>query len=263
MKKCVLGVLCALLVTIVSCKKMDRSSPAISISDSLPENTLNPYDSLGYWHNVILDSLDKHRTLRRAYSFGRSCDYIRKFCQRRGWPLISPTTLDSVPLIVNDAATNAYQFIDNSRWSDSVKVKLKSLMYILYGFGEDSCGYPSVKSVIRSFEHEVLNSSLPQKDKEALLKCSSIARYSGYRWIQQPQAWMIYQPRMLAQVYLQQDIKVAPVTYDNIIAGKRGLFERVGKWIAVTAIDISGVITDLSIESGAAASDFMKEVFEL
>lgn len=44
---------------------------------------------------------------------------------------------------------------------------------------------------------------------------------------------------------------------------KQGLFERVGKWIAVTAIDISGAITDWSVASGAGASDFMRQVFKM
>ena len=63
MKKCVLLVLCActFLMAMVGCKKNEGTpTPRAAFADSLPANSQNPYDSFGYWHNVILDTLDAH-----------------------------------------------------------------------------------------------------------------------------------------------------------------------------------------------------------
>lgn len=267
MKKCVIVAFCALalpMLWLTSCKKNERApSPAIGVADTLPANPLNPYDSFGYWHNVMLDSLDKHRTRRSVYSFSSTSDYIQKFYQTRGWSLVTPTALDAVPLIINDAADDIYQFIDASKWSDAVKIELKSLMDILQEVGQDACNYADFKAAISSFEYEVLGSVLPPKDQEVLLKCSSIARYSGYRWIQRTGAWDLYQPTMLTTLNQQQGIKIVSALSSDATKKQFSFFGKVGRWIAVSAIDVSGVIVDLSLASGVAASDFMKEVFSL
>ncbi|MGC4233231.1 MAG: hypothetical protein QM594_09665 [Niabella sp.] len=254
-------ILCtALTLFITGCKKNEDKRPVPTVSDTEPANFLNPYDSFGYWHNVILDSIEQHRTVGRSVNFDRSCGLIRRFYRMKDWPELKESHFAQIPQVVTDAATDIYGFIDRSPWSDSVKARLLQLTNIILQPEADTLTYPQLKEVVGCFENGVLQSSLAVKDKEVLLKSSAIARYSAYRWKQRPELHGIYDHNMLLKFNQENGFATAPIA--ALKSKQDGFFTRVGKWIAVTAIDISGAITDLSVASGAAASDFMKEVFK-
>ncbi|HMR81794.1 MAG TPA: hypothetical protein PKE30_01630 [Niabella sp.] len=264
MKRCVVGLLCVLAFSMVwiSCKKNDSTKAVVPISDSLPTNEANPYDSFGYWHNVVLDSIEQQRSTRSVDGFNGSCDVIRKFYRSRNWPSLDDCHFDGIPSMVMEAAIDRNGFIDRSDWSDSVKLRLHQLFTTLVQVGSDSCSYPKLKTAIQRFEYEVLKSTLTSLDKEVLLKASSIARYSANRWIAQPNATQTFEPAMLAKVFERNQVELATPVNSHLTA-RTGFFEKIGKWIAVTAIDISCAIVDLSVASGVGGSDFMKEVFEI
>lgn len=264
MKRCVVGLLCVLVFSMVwiSCKKNDSTKAVVPISDSLPTNEANPYDSFGYWHNLILDSIEQQRSTRSVDGFNGSCDVIRKFYRSQNWHSLDECHFDAIPSMVMEASMDRNGLIDRTSWSDSVKLRLQQLFNTLIQVGSDSCSYPKLKTAIKRFEYEVLNSSLTTSDKEVLLKASSIARHSAYRWISQPNAMETFEPAMLAKVFERNQVELATPVNINLMA-RTGFFEKIGKWIAVTAIDISCAIVDLSVASGVGGSDFMKEVFEI
>ncbi|WP_460687317.1 hypothetical protein [Niabella aquatica] len=243
------------------CIKNDSKEPLPAISDNEPANLQNPYDDFGYWHNVILDSVEQQRKAGGCIGFASTCNYIRKFYRMKNWPELPEQHLNPIPQVVTEAATDIHRFINASRWSDSAKAKLILLIKVITDASTDSCTYPKLKKAIKSFEQDVLRSDMRGADKEAILKAASIARYSGYRWIQQPELTGWYDGNALLEYNNSNGFKTSMAVAKE--ASPQRLFERVGKWIAVTAIDISGAITDLSVASGAAASDFMKEVFKM
>lgn len=248
------------IIFLAGCQKNENTKPAPQVSDNEPANQLNPYDDFGYWHNLLLDSIEQQRESGRKIDFAGSCNYIRKFYRMKNWPELPERHLDKIPQVVTDAATDIYGFIEGSRWSDSVKARLAHLIKVMEDISTDSCTYPELKKAIQCFEEEVLRSDLPGPDKEALLKAASIARYSGYRWMQRPELAGRYDHNTLLRYNNSNGFTTAGVAVKE--ARKSNIFERVGKWIAITAIDISGAITDQSVASGAAASDFMWEVFK-
>ncbi|MFX9555921.1 hypothetical protein ABTO16_18875, partial [Acinetobacter baumannii] len=53
----------------LSCQKNENAKPVIPVHDNEPANQMNPYDSFGYWHNVILDSIEQQRKVGGCAGF--------------------------------------------------------------------------------------------------------------------------------------------------------------------------------------------------
>lgn len=243
----------------VGCQKNENAKPPAPVSDDEPANLMNPYDSFGYWHNVILDSIEQQRKVGGCADFTGSCNYIRKFYRMKNWSELAESHFNEISQQVVNAASDMDGFIDGLQWSDSVKTRVKELTKILMDQGTDSCTYPCLKNKVKAFEEEVLLSSLSDFEKEVILKATSVARYSGYRWIQQPELKQKYDYNELLRQFqstgLAANVKVAEVQRSSLLG-------RIGKWIAVTMIDISSAIGDLSVASGSEASDFMRELMK-
>lgn len=250
-----------MILFITGCKKNESNQPVPPVSDNEPANLLNPYDSFGYWHNVILDSIEQERKTGGCNTFTGSCNYIRKFYQMKNWPEIAQNHFDKVPQAVMDASADMYGFIDRSGWSDSVKTRLVQLIKILVDEGTDSCTYACLKNQVKDFEEDVLQSVLPDIDKEMILKAAAIARYSGYRWMQRPELRESYDHNVLLAQF--QSSGLAINSLNTVAARKANIFQRIGKWIAVTAMDIAGAIGDLSIASGAETSDYISHMIDM
>lgn len=249
-----------MILFITGCKKNESNQPVPTVPDNEPANLLNPYDSFGYWHNVILDSIEQERKTGGCNSFTGSCNYIRKFYQMKNWPELARDHFDQVRQEVMDAASDMYGFIDRSKWNDTVKARLVQLIQILVNEGADSCSYACLKNKVKGFETDVLQSVLSTADKEVVLKGASIARYSGYRWIQRPELREGYDHNVLLEQFRSSGLAVNSL--NTVATSKANIFQRIGKWIALTAIDIGGAIGDLSVASGAEASDFMREIIK-
>lgn len=244
------------IIFLVGCQKNENTKLPAAVPDNEPANLMNPYDSFGYWHNVILDSIERQRSAGACTGFAGSCNYIRRFYRMKNWPDLAKDHFDKVPQIVMDASSDMYGIINRSDWSDAVKTRLTLLIQILVD--SDSCTYACLKNKIKAFEEEAGQSALPAMDKEVILKAASIARYSGYRWMQRPELRESYDHNALLAQFQSSELAINSVS--AVEASKRNIFQRIGKWIAVTAMDISGAIADLSIASGAATSDYISHM---
>ncbi|HTG57003.1 MAG TPA: hypothetical protein VL943_12080 [Niabella sp.] len=258
MKKCVLLVLCActFLAAVVACKKNDRSSsPPVATYDSLPGNPLNPYDSFGYWHNLILDSLDVEHAKGKCKDLATYAGYAGAFCKANGWKRNGEpeTNHAQVAQMIIDFTSDPNGFVDGMQWSDSVKTRLQDLFSRLDTGGATDCSYEKLKAIIVDFEQEILESSLPESDKEVILKASSTARFSGYRWNGRPELAKPFEQAEVISYLQQQNI---PVLMAKVSKEKPGFFKRVGRWIAVSAIDVMGAVHYLSAAEGAVISGY-------
>lgn len=250
-----------LILFITGCKKNESNQPVPSVSDNEPANLLNPYDSFGYYHNVILDSIEQERKEGKCTSFAGSCNYIRRFYQMKSWPELGQNHFNEIPQIMVEASADIHGFIDRSGWSDAVKTRLSELIKILVNEGADNCTYGCLKNKIKDFEEDVLQSALPGTDKEVVLKAAAIARYSGHRWMQRPELREGYDHNILLARFRSSGLAVNRIS--EVVARKANIFQRIGKWIAVTAMDIAGAIGDLSIASGAATSDYISHMMDM
>ncbi|WP_018629622.1 hypothetical protein [Niabella aurantiaca] len=252
---------CIVVVFSVGCQKNENAKPPIPVPDNEPTNQMNPYDDFGYWHNVILDSIEQERKTGRCGGFTGSCNYIRKFYRMKNWPELAQDHFNEIPQIVVDASADIYGFIDRSQWSDAVKTKLVQLIQILVDEGDDSCTYACLKNKVKDFEEEVLQTNLSAIDKEVILKAASVARYSGYRWMQRPELREGYDHNVLLAQFQSNGLAVNRV---NAMGDRKpNIFQRIGKWIAVTAMDVAGAIGDLSIASGAETSDYISHMIDM
>ncbi|GAB3023916.1 hypothetical protein GCM10027051_30640 [Niabella terrae] len=113
------------------------------------------------------------------------------------------------------------------------------------------------------FEKSVIESGLPDQDKEVLFKAATIGRHSTYKWLLHPRALESFFPQQLQTLHQGQGIANPNLKLFVDATVPRRLFEKVGKWFAVTVCDMGGAIADLSLESAVAASDYMSEIFQI
>lgn len=260
-----MGALCVLsfsILIITSCNKKDRSASVVVQPKTLPGNPLNPYDSFGYWHNLILDSLDAEGSKGSRKDLASYAGYAGAFCKAKGWKKSGEpeTNHEQMAQMMVDFTSDPNAFVNGMQWSDSVKTKLLDLFSRLNTAVAADCSYETLKATIVRFEQEVLESSLPKIDKEVILKASSTARFSGYRWSCRPE---LAKPFEQAQVisYLQE--RGMPILIAKASKEKSGFFKRVGRWIAVTSIDIMGAVHYLSAAEGAVVSGYARLTMDL
>ncbi len=253
-----MGALCVLsfsILIITSCNKKDRSASVVVQPKTLPGNPLNPYDSFGYWHNVILDSLDAERAKGKCKDLASYAGYAGALCKAKGWKKNGAPESSNVQIaqMIVDFTSDPNGFVDGMQWSDSVKVRLQDLFSRLDTEGATDCSYEKLKATIVGFEQEVLKGSLPAIDKEVILKASSTARFSGYRWSCRPEFTKPFEQAQVISYLQQQEI---PLLMAKANKEKPGFFKRVGRWIAVTSIDIMGAVHYLSAAEGAVISGY-------
>lgn len=138
-------------------KRTNQDTPSTP-SHALPGNAFNPYDRFGFWHNLILDSIDRERSVADAYSFNRSCGAIRKFYRLRRWNNLNEEHFNGIPQVVDDAALQMPELIRRSPWSDSVKTNLIKLVHLIKAATDDTCDYPKLKQSVAQFEAGILQS---------------------------------------------------------------------------------------------------------
>lgn len=202
---------------------------------------MNPYDSFGYWHNVILDSIQGYRKASRALSFEGSCAVIRRFYKMKGWGVLAKDQFYNIPQVTALAADNMSQLIALSPWSEQVQYAIERLVERMRVLETDSCSYAALKKEIAAFEDSIVHSNLSTADQEVVLKVASVARHSGYRWMQHKN-WR------------------KPYVNDPGAVTARSLLKKVGKWFVVTLCDMGGAVAELSIANAAACSDYMSRI---
>lgn len=209
----------------VSCKKEDNTDVAISLNVdvdtgnvmaiSTPENLLNPYDSTGYLHNRIVAYLlsCKGNTPPDA---NVSTQYVLKFYEQSYGIDLPATFFATVSSTVNKSRADIQNIIAGCSYDQMLKLKLDSLMQIINKLSDDNSRYSVIKTAIAGFENEImLDKLLSAEDSEAILKITSIARFSIYYWMN----------------VFKEPFSSATFSIKNIV-----------KWIAATTSDIAGAI---------------------
>lgn len=146
-------------------------------------NPDNPYDDVGYWHNIALEETRASWHTTTA-TFTTAYDGISDYIAATG----SPYTLPSAPTLGTAANTiladtpNKYKTaIASSSLSAAAKTYENSLMDIIFDTGYTS--YADFKTACVDLEKNVLaDKTLTAADKQAVLSSASIARHSMIYW---------------------------------------------------------------------------------
>lgn len=234
------GVLCAMLF--ISCHKPQATQPGSEAYDYEPDNPYNKYDSFGYWHNQILDYIEDCRNKSGRSGFSNSCNSVRDFYKTKSWADLPKNHFANVTSTVEASLTDIQSVIKNSRWSNNAKKAMIELIRKLENASSTSADYSQFKNQILEFEDSILQTYLPESDKEVILKTTSTARYSSHRWIQRKDWHNLYNASSARSVRL---------------------FKSLAKWFVVTLCDIGGAIADMDVASGAECSDYMSQIIEM
>lgn len=184
-----------------------------------PENPLNAYDSIGYWHNVILNYVQSCKPVTDTPDVETSTGCVLKF-YREHQSEIPASFFSSVKQTVDDRDNDFRNVIASCPYTDPVKTALDSLIKIVKRLSDDSSGYNAIKDVITGFENRVIQDvRFNENDRQIILKAASVARYSIYYWIN-------VSPPPAAAFKLKNIIKwIAAVTSDiggAIVSGNAG-----------------------------------------
>jgi len=145
-----------------------------------PNNPANPFDSVGIWHNTILDSVRAFLDTSTG-NYSESTAYISRF-SKKYLRCTVPYLQDICASVLADTASGFQRVIDESPLTPSVKNYLLQLLHMLKDT-RDISSYDDLKKSILKFEFAVAgNKLLPAHDQQIILQASSIARYSSYHW---------------------------------------------------------------------------------
>ncbi len=190
-----------------------------SLNIAGPENPLNAYDSIGYWHNIILAYVQSCKPETDTPDVEASTGCVLKFYREQSLEIPVPFS-STVKQTVDDRDNDFSNVIANCPYTDTVKAALDSLIKIVKRLSNDSSGYNAIKDVITGFENGITQDiRFSEKDCQIILKAASVARYSIYYW-------MNINPPPAAAFKLKNIIKwIAAVTSDiggAIVSGDAG-----------------------------------------
>ncbi|MBS1525302.1 MAG: hypothetical protein JST19_06625 [Bacteroidetes bacterium] len=178
-----------LLIFLGSCKKNaingSPMTPGSISHHNASVSLLNPYDSVGIWHNRVLDRVlpqihsVQDTNLKFISSLVATCNYS---------PLkINPNTLNqNVKVAIKDASQNYMQLIERGPLSAIARQYLHRLLSVI----EDTSIYPNIqaaysvlKNNIERLQSQVLTDEhLNANDKRAVLEIISVANHSLDYW---------------------------------------------------------------------------------
>lgn len=184
-------ILAMLIMSAVACKKSEtinkqpmvrRSLSSVMIRDSAANN-INPYDSVGYWHNIILvGTLDK-MSLTQTPDATKITPFIVSVTSDKMGVSLPASYFDTVTGTVADEPNNFQDILNKTTYSDHLKGSLSTLLKLINRLGESATDYNQVKNAISSYEQGVINDTgLSQNEKKVALISASVARYSYYYW---------------------------------------------------------------------------------
>lgn len=233
-----LVMLVMLIISFVACKKEDgkfndttgggqgnmiaaRSSTVVPG----PDNGLNPYDSIGYWHNEIVAYVQSCRPETEIPNVAASTQCVIQFYRERRGIERPGFYFETVSQTVGRSNSSIEGLISTCPYEDPVKEALTLLAQLLKRLSDDERSYPEIKMAIMDFEHDILRSDkLTDEGRSIVLKTAAVARYSTYYWI------TLTQPQ---------------------VSGAAFKFKNIVKWIAAVTSDIGGAI--VSGDAGYAA----------
>jgi len=233
-----LVMLVMLIISFAACKKEDkqfngamegRQGNMIAARSSTvvpgPDNELNPYDSIGYWHNEIVAYVQSCRPETQIPNVAAITQCVMQFYKERRGIEIPASYFETVSQTVDRSNTSIEGVISTCPYEDPVKEALTLLLQLLKRLSDNDRGYPEIKAAIMDFEHNILQSDkLTDEGRSIVLKTAAVARYSTYYWI------TLTQPQ---------------------VSGAAFKFKNIVKWIAAVTSDIGGAI--VSGDAGYAA----------
>lgn len=156
-----------------------RSNPANT--DITPDNKTNPYDSIGYWHNRVLEAVhDFILEKRDTTSSGIQAFIADYFRENRQQEVLKD--LKIIPENLPKTIINDYKKVVFGQPLAPVTVAfLQQIFETIRQCGNTS--YRTFKANIVKIEHRILgNNKLSKRDFAMLLSTTSLARYSGFYW---------------------------------------------------------------------------------
>jgi len=233
-----LFMLVMLIISFAACKKGDREfkdapkgkqGNMIAARSSTvvpgPGNELNPYDSIGYWHNEIVAYIQSCRPKTEIPNVVGSTQCVMQFYRERRGIELPASYFETVRQTVDRSNSSIEGLISICPYEDPVKEALILLAQLLKRLSDDDSGYPEIKRTLMDFEQNILQSGkLTDEGRSIVLKATAVARYSIYYWIN------VTQPP---------------------VSGAAFKFKNIVKWIAAVTSDIAGAI--VSGDAGYAA----------
>ena len=230
-----LVLLMAFMIGFSACKKENAKQQAEetngmyaarSVNISGPENPLNQYDSIGYWHNRILDYVQTYNITTDTPDVRASTQWVIKFYREEQGVEVPESFFSTVRQTIDDRENDFRHVIATCPYPEHVKAALDSLIAMLKRMSDEGTDYTAIKGSITAFEDNVMRDiSLAETDRAIILKTASVARYSIYYWI-----------------------NILP---SNPPSGQAFKFKNIVKWIAAVTSDIGGAI--VSGNAGYAA----------
>jgi hypothetical protein len=181
----------AIALSFCSCEKNDQkpikpvviSKTFLSVAasgTSGPENSQNPYDSVGYLHNRMLMFINDKLGPSVQISPADICYWLSKD------PYFTPDTMllkrlpDQMIQAVVDERDSFATRILNSSYSQPAKNYCSTIFSLI---GDTTSDYALFKSRMLLLERNVLNDrQIASEEQQMVLQCASIARYSGWYW---------------------------------------------------------------------------------
>ncbi|OJW80300.1 MAG: hypothetical protein BGO69_05580 [Bacteroidetes bacterium 46-16] len=202
-----LFMLAAIIISFAACKKdntqkNEQSSDATnsvsaarsSVTASDAANPLNPYDSMGYWHNEIVAYIQGCRPGIDSPDVITSTQCVLRFYREKKGEDIPASLFETVSQTVDKSSNDMEGLITSCPYEEPVKEALRTLMQMLKQLSDSDSDYATIKASIMAFEERIMqNSQIAEEGKAVILRTTSVARYSVFYWInynkpQQPQA---------------------------------------------------------------------------
>lgn len=149
----------------------------------VPANPANPYDSVGYLHNLLLSGIQPCVGSFSPLTNQEISGCIIPMASKEGLNE-SGTPFYLASLIVMDSKNDFRNIIANSRYSGQAKALLNQFVQTVKTAAINSNGdYTSIKAAIMRYEQQISgNTALSNDEKAMILSVTSVARYSTYYW---------------------------------------------------------------------------------
>lgn len=178
-----------LLICIISCseetddysystnKEMEQSI----MSRTNAGNSLNPYDSIGQLHNVILDAYFlENPNVQTIQDVSVEIDALYSVYSN-SVNILSTNNLDveDIEEILDDPEDSFEDILSESTLSNQARLSFEDFVNDLIAIQDEE--FDSIYNVVTNYESEIsINPLFTNEDKRVILMVSSIARYSIY-----------------------------------------------------------------------------------
>lgn len=188
----------------------------VSTTAATNSNIKNPFDSIGIWHNVILDSLHTYTLKTSDTTKGGIRKYIAGFAKRH-WN-IELSTSSKLLLPLWDKENRDYKkLLLHERLSDTGQMLQQELFRAIDSIKSIEY-FDRFQNKIEDIEKRVLaNKGLSEKEHNLLLVMTAVARHSAYYW----------------------EDKFGNIPDEIFARKKKGLFKKILKCISTVGADVT------------------------